>query len=80
MKTYEKLLTQVGKTVSVEKGMIVSTSTPGTEHLATLLESTCSETKCSGKVVGISEEGYLEVAVQQPTRNTLLVRPSEIHI
>ena len=80
MKTYEKLLTQVGKTVSVEKGTIVSTSNSDTEHLSTPLASRCLESKCSGKVVGISEEGYLEVAVQQSARNTLLVRPSEIHI
>ncbi|MBE9059645.1 biotin--[acetyl-CoA-carboxylase] ligase [cf. Phormidesmis sp. LEGE 11477] len=96
MKTYQKLLTQVGKTVSVEKDTL---------RLVSVSNATgsCSQNSCSGKVIGISEEGYLQVALpvalkagehsltsqglsgnwrQQTVQseNILLIRPSEIHI
>ncbi|MEO1619488.1 MAG: biotin--[acetyl-CoA-carboxylase] ligase [Cyanobacteria bacterium J06632_3] len=70
MKAYQNLLTQVGQLVSIE-GDVVSTSGTSTRnntvdravdglrtHLTNRLNS-----DCSGKVIGISEEGYLQVAL-----------------
>lgn len=73
MKTYEKLLTQVGKTVSVEKGLIVPTSVSDSTASDLAVSDSVSRyvSRCSGKVVGVSEEGYLEVALQPSARHLI---------
>ena len=66
MKDYGKLLTQFKKTVSLDRKLlsqlIFSNASPGSckeRRLSQLLN-------CSGEVVGVSEEGYLKVALREP--------------
>lgn len=86
MKSYQKLLTQVGKTVSVENDTL------------RLVPVSDSAANCFGKVIGISEEGCLQIAMQKQEdgftsegssksscdqtanqgEHILLIRPSEI--
>ena len=95
MKTYQKLLAQVGKPVLVENGTLK------------VLPNSDFSLNCTGRVIGISEEGYLQVAMQKQVnsltskgssdglyhhsanqgkhsanqgKHILLIRPSEIHI
>ncbi|MEM8503446.1 MAG: biotin--[acetyl-CoA-carboxylase] ligase [Cyanobacteria bacterium P01_D01_bin.1] len=92
MKTYGKLLTQVGKTVSVKKGRVVPASafdlnSVGSDSAVSGLDTRHSDTesleaKYSGRVIGISEEGYLEVAARQAAQGEriLRIKPDEIRI
>ena len=89
IKTYSNLLTQTGKVVSISDGA-----------LSAYLPENCfgqsSAANCSGKVMGISEEGYLRVALEASDADSaidprlmckdhsntriLLLKPSEIHV
>ncbi|MEL6937766.1 MAG: biotin--[acetyl-CoA-carboxylase] ligase [Cyanobacteria bacterium J06598_1] len=96
MKSYRKLLTQVGQTVSLDSSGKLSLATPAVHP------HPHSWANRSGEVIGISEEGYLQVALHpafsrdnapsltglsstdlgpaDSVENILLLKPSEIHI
>ncbi len=97
MKAYQKLLTQIGTTVSLDSGGQLSLATPvKRDLLENHLPGNCCDrpNRCanrSGEVIGVSEEGYLQVALHPiafdqksgnslSTENILLFKPSEIHI
>lgn len=102
MKAYRTLLIQIGSVVSLDRSLLAlatsatpsSTSPVETVPTDRSLTSALADrpfTNCSGEVVGISEEGYLQVAVQgspsdhslkDPSgrpQDILLLKPSEIH-
>ena len=63
MKDYGKLLTQFGKAVSLDRERLRQAVVDG--DLRTNLPPG-DLSNCSGEVVGVSEEGYLEVALSAP--------------
>ncbi|EDX87443.1 biotin-[acetyl-CoA-carboxylase] ligase [Synechococcus sp. PCC 7335] len=96
MKTYQKLLTQVGKPVSLKNGTL---------KVLSISDLEVDSRRVYGRVIGVSEEGYLQVAMQKQgasltskgssaraklhtanqnaanqSERILLIRPSEIHI
>lgn len=93
IKTYSNLLTQIGKTVSIDSGSLSAymAETPFIQK-SSANSAGGSIANCSGKVIGISEEGYLRVSLvknvahgtkdrsahQRP--QILLLKPSEIHV
>lgn len=105
MKAYSNLLTQVGSPVLLESSLrypyVLSTSTEASDHTTAEkgAQRPISQLELSqlinrsGEVVGVSEEGYLQVQVARdraspaPDCDTkdciadiLLIKPSEIHI
>ncbi len=93
IKAYSNLLTQVGKAVSMNHS---SLSADASESLFLQQPSPDADkgraVNCSGKIIGISEEGYLQVSLgqdvicetmdrnSQPRSHILLLKPSEIHV
>ncbi len=93
MKAYEKLLTQVGKTVSLDSNLL--SRAVFESHMPQRCD-TLQLANRSGEVIGVSEEGYLRVALHERSRcepygygpsggpclttQTLLLRPSEIYV
>lgn len=93
MKAYQKLLTQVGRTVSLDSNGKLSLASPVQDISDRRLSPQSSDlwANRSGEVVGISEEGYLEVALSRsnhhieghldsPNKKILRLKPSEICI
>jgi BirA family transcriptional regulator, biotin operon repressor / biotin---[acetyl-CoA-carboxylase] ligase len=64
MKTYSDLLTQVGEIVSLDKNLLDRAVL--NEQMKTQLVNR------SGEIIGVSEEGYLKVAVLEATKSTPL--------
>ncbi|MEM6450637.1 MAG: biotin--[acetyl-CoA-carboxylase] ligase [Cyanobacteria bacterium P01_D01_bin.105] len=65
MKVYSNLLTQLGDVVSLDSELL-SLAMVSQDRLAELRQLQ----KCSGEVVGISEEGYLKVALRDISANS----------
>ena len=65
MKDYGKLLTQFGKAVSLDRKQLRQAFLDGDLKTSLLLSNLSN---CSGEVVGVSEEGYLKVALKSPRR------------
>lgn len=63
MKAYQKLLTQTGKTVSLSSDL---RSLAAPDGQMPRRWDTLQLTNRSGEVVGVSEEGYLKVALREP--------------
>ncbi len=97
MKAYSNLLIQVGKVVSLESNLSnLDTLILNADLSAASLNKCLSKSplrNCSGEVVGVSEEGYLQVVLLHPDseltqsghkknciEDILLFKPSEIHI
>ena len=62
MKAYRKLLTQVGSTVSLDSSGLLSLATPIWSD-GSIGRHAKQWANRSGEVIGVSEEGYLQVAV-----------------
>ncbi|MEL6779306.1 MAG: biotin--[acetyl-CoA-carboxylase] ligase [Cyanobacteria bacterium J06597_16] len=87
MKVYERLLTQVGKTVSVDNDLLKLATPASVAHTAHVLRMKEGQFgNHSGEVLGVSEEGYLRVAVQRgafepwseaPSEHVVLLKPTE---
>lgn len=96
MKAYSDLLIQIGKAVSIDSSSLFdSISESAFVQQSAANSPGAPVANCSGKVIGISEEGYLKVALEETIardtsdpidcgihQNTqiLLLKPSEIHV
>ena len=96
IKTYSNLLTQTGRVVSISEGALSAYLPENRFGQPSANAAGASVANCSGKVIGISEEGYLRVALEESDADSavaprlmckdhsnpriLLLKPSEIHV
>ncbi|MFK8183853.1 MAG: biotin--[acetyl-CoA-carboxylase] ligase [Phormidesmis sp.] len=69
MKAYSILLTQLGDVVSLDNDLLNLVIDNNDQLSKRLLDKGGELEKCSGEVVGISEEGYLKVALRDTSAN-----------
>ena len=96
IKTYSNLLTQTGRVVSISESALSAYLPEDFFGQPSANAAEASVANCSGKVIGISEEGYLRVALEKSDADSavnsrlmckdhsnthiLLLKPSEIHV